>query len=166
MNNTTIEELEKLRQDLLNKASIIEQTIMLYKSMVHSDVVDNISTEAKSLEINNIPNKYSSYKSRYSYKQKIATILTAENRFLSVKEITEIILSLEPQLDFLEVKKGVGSAKSYMIKDKVLVKYVVGTSNTNSFYGSKNWLDENEQPKPEHMYNENALISVKEDIEI
>ncbi len=163
--NTTLADLERLKQSFLEKAALVDQTIMLFKSSPQSDINGNSFLEEEEHSPSPINVKYSSFKSRYSYKQKIATILTAENRFLSVKEITDIIILLQPQLKLDEVKKAVGSAKSYMLKEKAIVKYVVGASNANSFYGSKNWLDESGHPMPEHMYDE-ALVNTKENIEI
>lgn len=165
MNSNTIAELEQLKESLLRKIDAIDQTIRLYKSM---STESNISPEALVMpaKADAIPEKYASYDKSSSYKHKIAAILRAEGRFLTIKEISEIIVSIEPDLDPLEIKKALGSAKSVLLKEKAIVKYVVGNSNNNSFYGSKNWLDEKGEPKPKHKYNEDILVSTKEEIEI
>ena len=51
-------------------------------------------------------------------------------------------------------------------KSPTVINIQVGASNRNHFWGSKNWLDENGNPKPEHMYNKEYLYEkVTEQIE-
>lgn len=159
---------EKLKEDLIARIKGIDDTIELIK--LHKSISGAHAEGSSSSTINIHENdekaeKFKGYAKPSSYKHKLVSVLKIENKFLSVNEISGIIHMLEPELAFEEIKRGVGSAKSNLLKDGAIVKYVVGSSNLNSFYGSGSWLDENGNPKPEHMYNEESLV-VKEEVKI
>jgi hypothetical protein len=47
------------------------------------------------------------------------------------------------------------------LEDSSLVNKSVDGINTNTFWGSKNWLDENGEIKKEHLYNQHEVSSKK-----
>ncbi|MBF9251724.1 hypothetical protein I2I11_00295 [Pontibacter sp. 172403-2] len=170
MNAEIRQELERLKElikkDLIAKIESIDDMVdlmQLYNSMSNIHAEDSISSTEDILS--DKPEKYQAYNNPSSYRHKVVSVLKIENKFLNINEISNIIHKLEPDISFEQIKKGVSSAKSNLISSGAIVKYVVGSSNQNSFYGSSSWLDEDGNPKPEHMYNEESLV-VKEEVKI
>jgi hypothetical protein len=92
-----------------------------------------------------------------SYQQKIASLLKQQNRFLSMNEMAGLINQYEPKISIDEAKKSLGSAKNLLLKSRTIVKFQVDKNNSNSFYGSPSWVDENGIPREENRYKESAL---------
>lgn len=90
-------------------------------------------------------------------------ILRNEGRFMHMREIKKIAQELEPNEDIDVVDKKISTA-FYTIKnltDSPLTNVSIEGSNQNTFWGSKNWLDENGKIKKENMYNEREILTKK-----
>jgi len=105
------------------------------------------------------------YKKNDNWQNKLASLIKSTNRFISINEAAVMVNSFEPKISIEDAKKGLGSAKNIMIKDKTIDKYQYGTNNSNTFYGKMGWKNEDGTVKEEHMYNKDALI-LKPKIEI
>ena len=109
--------------------------------------------------------KYKGYASLKSYRDKVTFIFKTENRFLHIREIIGIAQSLEKQHNGEEMVDSLRQAVYGLKAKDVLVSYKVDGRNINAFWGSKNWLDDDGNVKPEHAYN-NDQITTNEPVEI
>ena len=153
MNETTVQDLISLKEQLLQKIASIDQ-ILEFSNMNAGNLVKPIAN-----------NGHLVFKQTDSYKDKVAKVLKAENRFLNVNQITDIIHAQYPKLSKDDIKDAVGGAKSSLLKEGAIVKISIGASFQNSFYGSPNWVGSDGNPLKEYMYDE-ALIKEKKKIEI
>ncbi|AMR31976.1 hypothetical protein A0256_11350 [Mucilaginibacter sp. PAMC 26640] len=152
-NQSFIEDLIAKRNLLLDQVQHIEAII----SFASVDPINYSSSDTSKTERKLVSGEKMPYNRDDSYQKKIAGILKQYSRFLSISEMANIVNAFEAKISLEEAKKGLGSAKNLLLKQGTLTKVQVGTNNSNTFYGSVAWLDENMQPKPEHMYDENAL---------
>lgn len=172
MNKTeeVIEILENERNVLLSKLSSIEMTILTLKQSNSIQSVNGSYTPSNANNSNNPPvvEKIKGY-AAFNVRQKAAAILRTEGRFLHMREIIKIAQELEPKTDPVGLAKQISTAIYTMknLEDSSLVNYSIAGMNTNTFWGSKNWLNEDGTIKKEHMYDEGQVaISKKKAIEI
>ncbi|HEY8782878.1 MAG TPA: hypothetical protein VIM16_14735 [Mucilaginibacter sp.] len=151
MNENTIQDLQSLKEQLLEKIASIDAVLSLNSGLFLTPHHGSIQSAV--------------FNSKDSYKEKIAKVLKSENRFLNITQLIDIIHAGSPKISREDVKDGVNSAKSALLKDNAIEKITVGTSNQNSFYGSPNWLEAPNTPKQEYMYDK-GLIKEKKKIEI
>lgn len=145
---------EATKSDLLSlKEKLLEQ-------IAHIDAVLSIG---ENIGLNGIKERL--FNPKASYQEKIAKVLLNTERFLNINQIIDIIHGETPNIDREDVKSGVNSAKSILLKERTIVKITIGSSNQNSFYGSPKWLDTNGNIQPRYMYDE-SLIKEKRKIEI
>ena len=97
-----------------------------------------------------------------SFKTQIASIFREQGRFLHIREIIEIAKTKNLKIDDKSIKQAVYALKS----DGVIVNVAINNSYQNTFWGSKNWVDGDNNIKPEHMYNKGLVANPKENIEI
>jgi len=104
--------------------------------------------------------KYKGYE-KLNTRQKALSIFRTEGRFLHMREITKIAQSLEPNEDQKEIARKISTAIYTMknIPSSSVTNVSIENSNQNTFWGSKNWLDENGNVKKEHMYNEKEIAT-------
>jgi hypothetical protein len=90
-----------------------------------------------------------------AFKRKVVSILVAENRFMHIRELAEIVGRLDPNLKSDDLAKDISVALFAAKKDKnsTLTSITIGKMLVDSFWGSKNWLDENGKPKTKYMYD-------------
>ena len=150
-NNQTINELEMLKSDLLAKVHQIDITISTLRAFSSMDYTGNGNGNGKS---NESLNKYSDYDKNAVAKNKLAYVLKKENRFLHIRQIAEVLHRLEPAFSEKDWIAKLYPAISELKKAGAIVKFSIGESNVNSFWGSKNWVDANGNPKKEHKYDE------------
>ncbi|SEK41582.1 hypothetical protein [Parapedobacter koreensis] len=169
---STIEELEKLKAELLSKVHNIDQTIQLLKVMSNdtndklinrSNVVqlqdDSINSKDKELI-----SRYKDYDKNATVKMKVVTVLKTENRFLHLRQIAKILHLLEPDTSEKDFVTKLYTAVSKLKSSGAIVKYAIGASNVNTFWGSKNWLDDKGEPKSEHKYDEDAVTKFNPEV--
>lgn len=147
MDNTqTINELQKLKNELIAKVQQIDQTISTLKAFSGISL-NGLSTNGKA------DAKYLEFDKDSSIKSKLAYVLKKENRFLHMRQIAQVLHRLEPDFSEKEWITKLYPAIAELKKAGSIVKYSVGESNVNSFWGSKNWIDGNEEPKKDHKYD-------------
>jgi hypothetical protein len=176
-----ISELERKKKSFLekadiyrHKAEIIDKVIQILRQegdeekAFDIDIAFNFKNvrDSNSGHNEDLHKKYRNYDPKAGYKKKIAYVINTEGRFLSIREIASIIHELEPGTDLDSIKNSVSSARAILMKESKLYKYAVDKSNNKVFYGSKNWVDENGDIKPERMFSEDAIISARHDVEI
>jgi hypothetical protein len=141
---------------LLEKARQVDITINTLRTMyissivnTNSDVVGSISESA-----NVIPNGYNK---NATLKNKVAFIIKRENRFIHVREISKLIHDIDPFAPVDDIVKKLSPIMSSLQTKDIIVKIKTGSANINTFWGSKNWLDENGNPIPGHEYNKEYI---------
>lgn len=151
MDNTgTINDLQSLKNELIAKVKQIDQTIDTLKAFSSFSFNGNGETSQ-------IAGKYSGYDKKSPMKNRVALVLKTENRFLHMRQIAEILHSLEPATSVKDFVTKLYPAIAELKKAGSIVKFSVGDSNINSFWGSKNWLDVNGRLKKEHLYDEDQV---------
>lgn len=164
--SNTIRELEATKKQILSWADQIDATINTLKLMAsfnpangYSNGASNDTNNSQRSNKNELPEKYKDYRRDWSTKQKLAYVLKIENHFLHIRQIAEILHSLEPSIDTKDFISKLYPAVSELKKVGTITKYMVGSSNLNVFWGSPNWLGENGEPKAEHTYDETQVTS-------
>jgi hypothetical protein len=172
MDSKLMKALEKERESLLSKLNHIEQTILVYKEgRVHETSLGNILSAATMAHKKTLFNthaayaypvhleKYAGYDTGQPIRDKIITIITAEGRFLHVREIATIAHKLEWHIPIGEFIKKISPALSNLkkIPGSPIVSKVVDKLHFNTFWGSKNWLDENGEIKRDFLFQANQL---------
>jgi len=149
-NNQFISDLKAQRLNLLEQIKHIDAMLMLNGiDLSNEEIVPYNGIEALTFE--------RPYKKDASNKEKIAALLKLTNRFLNINELTGLVSDYEPKSKVEEIKAALGSAKNALLKDGSIVKVQVGSNNSNSFYGSPAWIDEDGNPLPDHKYREDAV---------
>lgn len=167
-----IDFLEKEKEDLLYKLHLINQALHAYRDF-SAVGINNTITELpmpflnKSVELVFAAGKmtsidiykYHAYKKEEPIRKKILYILKNENRFLHVREIAGIAHYLERETSVVDFVKKISPALCTLktLSNSNLVSYAVTNSQFNTFWGSKNWLDESGEIKQEHMYSSTQL---------
>lgn len=120
------------------------------------------------LESNESPNlsadKDDNYPVGGSYILQIEYIIKTANRFLHNSEIRSIIKANSTKKKDQEdvfLKRRVSSvlSKAKDEENSSLINIRVGNSLRNTFWGSKDWLDENGVPLKDHMYDKSKVVS-------
>lgn len=172
-NESTIKELEEIREDLLEKLRKVEITIETLKTMNisgsvygSSHVSGNLTASASDVRSTSISDKIKKFPPNTSFRKKVALVIKAEERFLHAREIAEIIFSIDGGSSAEDITKKVSPALSSLGQKGTITKIKIGASNINSFWGSKNWLEANGEVKPGHEYNKKYLVLAGDKIEI
>jgi hypothetical protein len=102
---------------------------------------------------------FKAFFSEKAFKRKVVSILVAENRFMHIRQLAEIVGRLDPNLKSDDLAKDISVAlfASKKDKDTTLTSITIGNMLVDSFWGSKNWLDDKGIPKPKHMYDKTQL---------
>lgn len=138
------------------RASLIEQ-IHHIDAMLKLNGV-SIGDDDLSLYGSNVSSNEMPYKKSDPWQRKLSALIKSSNRFLSINEVANMVCDFEPKISIEDAKRGLGSAKNSLLKAGSLVKFRVGSNNSNSFYGSPSWLKEDESIKEEYKYSEDALL--------
>lgn len=160
-NEHTIKELEKLKQELLERARQVDITINTLKSMSISSGITANSTVKPNENSNQIPG-YEKYDSDTTFRNKVMFVIKTENRFVHSREIADILSKVESNNE--DLTRKVSASLSFLRQHDMIVKIKAGNSNINSFWGSKKWLDEKGNPLSGYSYNEEYVIKSSNDI--
>lgn len=157
------------KAELLRQADAIAKTIDILENKISINKlkVDNPeSKEDSNAGYNQVKTKANIYPEDYDPNmaiwRKITYLLKREQRFLHNREMAQMIAKIEPEINIGELVKRFSSVLSSMKAKKQIVNIVVNNNNRNTFWGVKKWLDEDGNPKPEHMYNEEYITVTKE----
>lgn len=165
VNNPTIKELENLKSQLLEQVEHVDKTLNFLKSMSFPFIGNG--NGSKNIEEKKTTPKYDDYDKEGSVRSKVAYVLKKKNKFLRIREIAEVLHSYEPETSVNEFVEKLSAPITYLKGQGAIVKVTVGKGYLNTFWGSAKWVDENGNPKPEHMYDEKQLINNNaEEIEI
>lgn len=164
----TIDDLERLKVELLSKVQNIDQTIALLRALSPNALNNSASSsqmvsEAAPQDLSDadktVISKYKDYNKDATMLNKVAFILKTENRFLHLRQIARILHLNEPEITEKEFTAKLYPAVAKLKSSGVIVKYSVGTSNVNTFWGSKNWLNDDGTPKDKHKFDEQEVTS-------
>lgn len=159
--NTTIQELERLKEELLERAKQVDKTINTLRSIsMSSDWTFSNDTTHK--ESKNQISGYEKFDYKTTFRNKVWFVIKKEDRFIHSREIADIFNKLEPGEK--DVIRKVSGALSYLRQNNRITKTTVGKSNINTFWGISNWLDDNGKPKDGHNYNEEFVVKAGSDI--
>lgn len=96
-----------------------------------------------------------------SYKGKVYSIIKNSNRFCTNREIVDMYIDQESLVINDKQKKKfiekTTNALSNLKRDKKLVNHVVNKNLKNTVWGLNQWLDEKDNIKPDHKYNEDYI---------
>ncbi len=95
---------------------------------------------------------------------KFLCVLKTHQRFMRVREIAEY-LAIETGEDVDKWISKMSRKTRELKKANRIVKYQVGTRNTNVFWGSPNWINENGEIKEKFKYStKNLTSSIKDNL--
>lgn len=132
--------------------SMIQTIMVLWGSSPDSTVPGGLAESKPGKRV-----EKSDYDPDWAYSKKFIYFLRKEQRFLHLREVADMVASVE----------GLGAEAAAKLSPKIstsigglkknLVKYQVGNQNRNTFWGKKEWLESPNQPKEEYKGNENYL---------
>ena len=162
MDDSLIKILEKEKGQLLLKLNLVEQAIDTFKNseviipghVLNEDTANLTNSFQQNMQA--LFQKYHHYNSAAPTRDKILFIIKAENRFLHVREIAKIIQQLEDEILLSAVIKKISPALSTFkrIPGSPLASIEVGHSHFNTFWGCRDWLNEDGCVKDDFMYNQ------------
>lgn len=155
-NDSTIQHLISLRDEFYRKYKSIDETISL--------LTDDKQLKIKDLSIHSTKND--GYDKKWSMKNKLSHVLKIEGKFLHIRQIAERLHKYEPGVSEKDFISKLYPAIA-LLKKSTIVKFSADKTNLNSFWGSKNWLDDNGKIKEGYMYDADQIKNNKsEEIEI
>ena len=148
--NTIIEALIRVQEDLLNKYKSVTSTIdILTANNGFIYTVEAKATRTPGSMAQGDLKKNNFYSNPDTVDNRILSILKEENKFLQRREIEDIA---EKKLG-KPFKTSIASSLSSIKKKENSNLCLININNNNSVWGFKEWLDENGQIKPDHLYN-------------
>lgn len=97
------------------------------------------------------------YKSDLGLAKKFAVILKHYNRFLHFREVADIINKLDDTDTDTGVLTSRISTSVQSLKEKQIFKYQAKGGHRNTFWGLRDWLNEDGTIKQGHEYNEDYM---------
>lgn len=129
--NLAIKELEKAKSELLQKAAEIDKMINTLRSMAGAGMYGSGKREVNG----------KTYDKNDSLKKKVAFVISRENKFLHVQQITKYLHELEPEVSKEEFKERLTGAITALRIEGKIVRIQIDKSNQSSFWGSPKWTD-------------------------
>ncbi len=139
--------LEK-EKELLSKLEEVRNAMKPYIDTVLPSQIENIEFSKKPIDNLENLNKVK----KYSVPQRILYALKENNRFMKIREIAKFISDITKEDEDYLVKQFSRRTKFLKEKNKI-VKKQVGPSKINTFWGSPNWVDSENNIKKEYKYN-------------
>jgi len=158
-NKEAIEQLQATKNDLLRKAAQIDEAINTMKAMAGLNISNKTSSSGTTTNEIPLTGKYSDYPANEPIRNKLAYVLKKENKFLHIRQIAAILHEIESKTSVSDFITKLYPAIAELKKTNTIVKHSIGTSNVNTFWGSKNWLDSKKEIKKEHMFDEDQIKS-------
>lgn len=100
---------------------------------------------------------------------KFLYFLNREKRFLSLREVSDLVKSVEGDAADVDgdLTTRLSNAISIFKRDRKLVKVQIGSQNRNTFWGKPDWMDDNgKEAKAEFAPNLKYVSEGKEDIDL
>lgn len=171
MNNIFLKILQEEKFQLQQKLSAIDKAI---------DTYENSTTNEKGLQqniyinVNSVLNstsggffqKYSRYNIEEPTRNKILFIIKTENRFLHVREIARIMQLLEGGETMQQAIKKISPSLSFLKKnpDTPLISVEAYGLHFNTFWGYKEWINDEGEIADAFMYNESEITKKKRQV--
>jgi hypothetical protein len=157
--------LEVEKGDLKRRLNSLEDTILTLKQSINFDTLSSHrnGSDVEKQQNTTAYDKYKGYYEAKGNKERAIAILKAEGKFLHMRQIVKIAQSLEPTKnpDVVKGKIQQGVYALGNLENAPIINKVIGASKTNAFWGSKNWVDEKGEIKPEYMYDQDEVSSRK-----
>ncbi len=142
-----INELKREKASLQKRLNAIE---VLLESYGTADVHTTIEADIDD-----------AFPSNESYIKQIAYTIKKENRFLHNSEITNVLKNYsDKEKGKLSIRISVVLSRAKAVGGN-LTNITIGDSRRNTFWGSKEWLDDDGNVKPNHMYDKKLLVTKK-----
>lgn len=154
-----IEALIERKQELLEEVKSIDNSIRALGGSWEKEIpLGSSKTKNETVD--------KDYRTNWSIKKKFAYLLKKHNRFLHFREAAEMINSLENKTyDISELASKLSSGTQSLKTDGTLVKVKVNNNNRSTFWGYKDWLDENDKVVKGYEYNEDYVFKPGDDKE-
>lgn len=148
-----IEALKERREELLEEIKGIDSSIRALGGAWNKEISTKISKSPVEYEDKN-------YKPDWSIKKKFAYLLKKHNRFLHFREAAEMVNSLEKnEYDLGDLASKLSSGTQSLKSNGTLVKYKVNANNRNTFWGYKDWIDDNGNILKGYEYNKEYVFN-------
>ncbi|MEQ8553290.1 MAG: hypothetical protein RIC06_23025 [Cyclobacteriaceae bacterium] len=142
-----VDELRKEKESLKKRLEAIDVLLSSY------DIREEEETETNVSKAQSNNGSDSSFPAEASYLEKVLYVIKRENRFLHNNEIYNVLKQYDDKEE-QHLKRRISAVLSHAKKDvDNLTNYRVGNSIKNTFWGSKDWLDNNGEIRKEHMYD-------------
>jgi len=164
-NENAINELLKLKNELSERIRQVDITIDMLKTMpisADSTSINKVTGNLTSVK----PEGYESFDINASFRAKVIYVIKTEKKFLHAREIAQILNKIEPTKNTKDLIKKVSPILSLLKQKGVIIKIKVGRSNINSFWGGKDWVNENGLPKSGYEYDDSYLVKAGDNIDI
>lgn len=157
MKNTAL--IDQLQKELDEHKKIVQP---------HLEIIESITATIKALNSNYNNNSQTSvithndgYNIDWDYRGKIAFFIKKERRFLHNREIGDLVHEREPGITVDEFVKRFAGVLWRLKNENQLINVQINNSKRSTFWGVKEWLDEDGNIKPEHEINKKYLIGSK-----
>ena len=100
--------------------------------------------------------------SKLNLKSKTLFAIRELNRFVKNKEIAQYLNEQEPNVSVKEFITALSGPLFALKKEERIHKITLGTGNSNVYWGSAKWLNEDGTVKQEHLYLEEPKQEVIE----
>jgi hypothetical protein len=156
--DTAVEEENELKKELAHVQAYIKRLRFklgekLNENSISDEVEGQYVEEAKKL-ISDSTDVPDGYMTNLSLVKKFILLLKFHKRFLHFKEVADMIIEIEPNIPNQKKLAAKLSAVTSKLKGVHIEKYQEGNDNRQTYWGIKEWLDDNGNIKPGHEYTE------------
>jgi hypothetical protein len=151
-NPTTIAELEAFRNELINKAKKVGETIRLLRSRQKKEKENKEQQHDGARVI-----KIDGYNPKASMKEKLVYVLEKENRFIRTRQIAAYLHRMEPRISEDEFMNKIYPPLALLKRSGAVVNRTIGKNNANTFWGNKQWVDAKGNIRKDFMYDKEQL---------
>jgi len=142
--------MNKIQTLIKKEIKELENTSEVKRYLLLINILNTISNDSK--------NEVQFYKKiqREELIKEIVLIFKEQKRFLHIREIIKIVKNKKLETDEKSIKQSVYSLKW----NDIIVSVLIKGCTKKTFWGSKNWVDENNNIKEEYKYNEDFLSTL------
>ena len=156
----TLEVLIKKEIELDNKLELVREMIKEEKVKQDGTSTISVSTKSNAVKTNDEFNK------KDSLSDKIRLAFKQEQRFLHIREVVTFIKAHEPDSDEKTLKRRLSTNLNRMKRNGILTNVKHNMSLLNVFWGSINWVDENNKIKSGYEYKEDQIFNKTKQVEL
>lgn len=159
MENIVLKSLIEKREKLFVQLEILDSMIAEEERISGTNNDEGQYSESK------IPSPRKMTRTKFSKRtlgktdnEKFLGVLKNKQRFMKIREIAQEVYNLEGGSIEGWVQKFSRKTKHLKELNKI-VKFQVGSLNTNVFWGSPNWINEDGKIKKKYEYNQDAIFT-------